>query len=97
MQTPFEVGDEVTFFQSNKQVEGIVIDVGWYRTLIRSYEREVYVIPNAVFSKNIVLNISRRNREWRFYETMSIRVQDVQKVCCMNPGHLCCCSHWHLE
>lgn len=79
-QNPFEVGDEVTFFHNNKVVEGFVIDIGWYRTLIRSFEREVYVVPNAVFSKNIVLNVSRKNREWRFYENMSIRVQDVPKV-----------------
>lgn len=61
-------------------VEGMVVDIGWYRTTIRSYEREVFVIPNAVFSKNIVLNISRKNREWRFFEMICVRVQDVHKV-----------------
>ena len=35
LQTPFEVGDEIHFFHTNKQVEGIVIDIGWYRTQIR--------------------------------------------------------------
>ena len=58
----------------------MVLDIGWYRTTIRSYEREVFVIPNAVFSKNIVLNITRKNREWRFFEQICIRVQDVHKV-----------------
>eukprot|EP00955_Chlamydomonas_euryale_P071945 361250-Chlamydomonas_euryale.AAC.13 len=47
---------------------------------IRSFEREVYVIPNSVFSKNIVLNITRKNREYRFYEYLLIRVADVQKA-----------------
>ena len=51
-----------------------------YRTQIRSFEREVFVIPNSVFSKNIVLNITRKNREFRFFEVLLIRVQDVQKV-----------------
>ncbi|GAX82316.1 hypothetical protein CEUSTIGMA_g9745.t1 [Chlamydomonas eustigma] len=78
--TPFEVGDEITFYHSNVQVEGIVIDIGWYRTQIRSFEREVFVIPNSVFSKNIVLNTSRRVREFRFCENISIRVQDVDKA-----------------
>ncbi|GIL65671.1 hypothetical protein Vafri_19341 [Volvox africanus] len=78
--SPFEVGDEVHFFHSNKVVEGMVLDIGWYRTTIRSYEREVFVIPNAVFSKNIVLNITRKNREWRFFELICVRVQDVHKV-----------------
>ncbi len=50
------------------------------RTLIRSFEREVFVIPNAVFSKNTVLNITRKGKEWRFYEFLMVRVQDVQKV-----------------
>ncbi len=80
VQSPFEVGDEVHFFHANKVVEGMVLDIGWYRTTIRSYEREVFVIPNAVFSKNIVLNITRKNREWRFFEYICIRVQDVHKV-----------------
>ena len=40
----------------------------------------MYVIPNSVFSKNIVLNISRKVREFRFHEDLCIRVQDVDKV-----------------
>jgi small-conductance mechanosensitive channel len=74
------VGDEVTFAPSGRVLEGIVMDIGWYRTLIRSFEREVYVIPNAVFSKNVVLNITRKGKEWRFYEFLNVRLQDVQKV-----------------
>ena len=49
-------------------VEGIVVDVGWYRTTIRSFEREIFCIPNSVFSRNVVLNVTRKQREWRFYE-----------------------------
>jgi MscS family membrane protein len=40
----------------------------------------MYVIPNAVFSKNTVLNVTRKQREWRFYEFLCVRVQDVHKV-----------------
>eukprot|EP00798_Chlamydomonas_sp_ICE-L_P011468 gene11468-34184_t len=77
---PFGVGDEVLFYYQGRMVEGIVTDIGWYRTLIRSFEREVYVVPNAVFSKNVVLNVTRKHREWRFNESLQIRLQDVQKV-----------------
>ena len=49
-------------------VEGIVVDVGWYRTTIRSFEREIFNIPNSVFSRNVVLNVTRKGKEWRFYE-----------------------------
>ncbi|GBF96207.1 small conductance mechanosensitive ion channel [Raphidocelis subcapitata] len=77
---PFEVGDEIIFYPNGQTVEGIVLDVGWYRTTIRSFEREVFVIPNAVFSKNTVLNVTRKLREWRFYEYIGVRVADVQRV-----------------
>jgi MscS family membrane protein len=53
-------------------VEGIVVDVGWYRTTIRSFEREIFNIPNSVFSRNVVLNITRKQREWRFYEFIGV-------------------------
>lgn len=78
---PFEVGDEVLFRPSSGQVvEGIVLDVGWYRTTIRSFEREIYTIPNSVFTRNVVLNITRKNREWRFYEFLYLRIEDLPKV-----------------
>ena len=53
---------------SMQTVEGIVVDVGWYRTVIRSFERELYTIPNSVFSRNVVLNVTRKGKEWRFFE-----------------------------
>ncbi|KAK9907947.1 hypothetical protein WJX75_000392 [Coccomyxa subellipsoidea] len=79
--SPFEVGDEVLFSPpSGQTVEGIVVDVGWYRTTIRSFEREMFNIPNSVFSRNVVLNITRKQREWRFYEFIGLRVDDIGKA-----------------
>ncbi|KAK9831955.1 hypothetical protein WJX81_002788 [Elliptochloris bilobata] len=79
--SPFEVGDEVLFTPpSGSMVEGIVLDVGWYRTTIRSFERELYNIPNSVFSRNVVLNVTRKNKEWRFYEFIGLRVDDVGRA-----------------
>jgi mechanosensitive ion channel protein 1/2/3 len=49
-------------------VEGFVLDIGWYRTTIRSFEREIFNIPNSVFSRNVVLNITRKEQQWRFFE-----------------------------
>jgi small-conductance mechanosensitive channel len=78
---PFEVGDEVQFKPASGQVvEGIVLDVGWYRTTIRSFEREIFTIPNSVFTRNVVLNITRKNREWRFYEFLYLRLEDLPRV-----------------
>ncbi|KAG7669737.1 hypothetical protein Ndes2437B_g05923 [Nannochloris sp. 'desiccata'] len=77
---PFEVGEEVMFRPNSGQVvEGIVVDVGWYRTTIRSFEREIFIIPNSVFSRNVVLNITRKQREWRFYEFLHLRLEDLPK------------------
>ena len=58
----------LTWYAPLQTVEGIVLDVGWYRTTIRSFEREIFNIPNSVFSRNVVLNVTRKNKEWRFYE-----------------------------
>ena len=78
---PFEVGEEVLFRPNSGQVvEGIVVDVGWYRTTIRSFEREIFIIPNSVFSRNVVLNITRKQREWRFYEFLHLRLEDLPKA-----------------
>ena len=64
-------------------VEGIVVDVGWYRTTIRSFEREIFNIPNSVFSRNVVLNITRKQKEWRFYEFIGAQrsLPSAQGVC----------------
>jgi MscS family membrane protein len=79
-QNPFEVGEEVIFHHNGREVEGIVLDVGWYRTTIRSFAREVFVIPNSVFSRTVVLNVTRKNGEWRFYEFLHLRPEDVDKA-----------------
>ena len=36
--------------------------------------------PPAVFSRNVVLNITRKQREWRFYEFMGLRLEDLSRV-----------------
>ncbi len=77
----FDVGDEVVLFSlEEKRVEGIVQDVGWYRTVVRDFEREVYVIPNSLFSRTVVLNVTRKGREWRFFEFIHVRLKDLDKV-----------------
>ena len=77
-------------------VEGIVVDVGWYRTTIRSFERELYTIPNSVFSRNVVLNITRKNKEWRFFEFFGA-FPGQQPACehaCTHPCSSCTLLSW---
>ena len=79
----FDVGEEILFTQSGhagRIIEGIVLDIGWYQTLVRSFEREIYVIPNSVFSRTVVLNVTRKGKEWRFFESVGIRVEDIDVV-----------------
>lgn len=77
----FEVGDEVVLFStSDNKIEGIVADVGWYRTVVRDFQREVYIIPNSLFSRTVVLNVTRKGKEWRFFEFLPIRVKDLDKA-----------------
>lgn len=51
-----------------------------YRVLLRSFEREVYVVPNSVFSRTVVLNVTRKGKEWRVFEHIGVRVEDVDAV-----------------
>ena len=65
---------------NGRVLEGIVLDIGWYQTLIRSFEREVFVVPNSVFSRTVVLNVTRKGKEWRFCESIGLRVEDIDAV-----------------
>eukprot|EP00798_Chlamydomonas_sp_ICE-L_P001677 gene1677-33072_t len=77
---PFTVGDEVQINYGGSHIWGIVTDIGWYRTLVRSFEREVYVVPNCAFSKSVVLNVSRKMQEFRISNRLELRVEDSGKV-----------------
>ena len=61
-------------------IEGIIMDIGWYRTMIRSFEREVYIVPNSVFSRTVVLNVTRKGKEWRVFENIGVRVEDIAAI-----------------
>jgi mechanosensitive ion channel protein 1/2/3 len=61
-------------------IKGIIMDIGWYRTLIRSFEREVYIVPNSVFSRTVVLNVARKGKEWRVFENIGVRVEDISAI-----------------
>lgn len=77
---PFYVGEEIRFTYNNESVNGIVTDIGWYRCLVKTFEREVYAIPNSIFSKTVVLNITKKNREWRFFEFLQLRLCDMDVI-----------------
>ena len=58
--SPFTPGDEIKFSTSaEKNMQGFVLDIGLFRTTIRSLHREVYSVPNSLFSTIVVLNITQ--------------------------------------
>ena len=80
---PFAVGDIVRFYGPNRrEVHGVVLDIGWYRSTIRSFDFEVFVVPNSVFTSAVLLNISRRGRTFRCVERARARAREGQCARC---------------
>ena len=76
---PFSVGDWVR--SPDKEIEGIVEDIGWRLTRIRTFDKRPLYIPNSVFASISVENPSRMTNR-RIYETVGIRYDDIA---CMQP------------
>ena len=74
---PFAVGDWVR--SPDREIEGTVEEIGWRRTLIRTFDSRPLYVPNSVFTTIAVENPSRmRNR--RIKEAIGIRYDDVSQV-----------------
>ena len=74
---PFAPGEEIRFSTSQvKDIEGYVLDIGLFRTTIRSMQREVYYLPNSLFSSLAVLNVSRRGKYFRVKKEVVVRLDD---------------------
>ena len=76
---PFSVGDWVR--SPDKEIEGIVEDIGWRLTRIRTFDKRPLYIPNSAFASISVENPSRMTNR-RIYETVGIRYDDIA---CMQP------------
>ena len=74
---PFEVGHWIR--SPDKQIEGIVEEIGWRLTRIRTFEKRPLYVPNSVFTNIVVENPSRMSHR-RIYETIGVRYLDVQKL-----------------
>ncbi len=74
---PFAVGDWVR--SPDKNIEGVVEDIGWRLTRIRTFDKRPLYVPNATFTQISVENPSRMlNR--RIYETVGIRYDDANAM-----------------
>lgn len=54
---PFTVGE--TVFLPTHQIEGIIEEIGWYQTRIRSLSKVAVYVPNSLFTKALLVNKSR--------------------------------------
>lgn len=73
----FVVGDWI--MSPNKNFEGVVEEIGWYMTRIRTFERRPLFIPNAVVTDAIVENPGRMYNR-RIKKEIGIRYDDIQVV-----------------
>ena len=54
---PFVTGETIYF--PNNNIEGSIEEIGWYQTSVRSLQKTEVYIPNALFTKAILINKSR--------------------------------------
>ncbi len=77
MDRPFAVGDWIR--SPDQEIEGTVEEIGWRRTVIRTFDKRPLYVPNSLFTTISVENPSRMlNR--RIKETIGVRYSDVAKV-----------------
>jgi MscS family membrane protein len=74
---PFRVGDWVR--SPDREIEGVVEDIGWRVTTIRTFDKRPLYVPNATFTTMSVQNPSRMTHR-RIYETIGVRYADAGKV-----------------
>ncbi len=74
---PFLVGDWVC--SPDRDIEGMVENIGWRLTRIRCFDSRPIYVPNALFSNIIVKNPSRM-KNWRIYQTIGLRYEDIGQV-----------------
>jgi MscS family membrane protein len=74
---PFSVGDWIR--SPDQEVEGTVEEIGWRRTLIRTFDKRPLYVPNASFTKISVENPSRMTHR-RIKETIGVRYDDIDRV-----------------
>ncbi|MFT6790835.1 MAG: MscS family membrane protein [Cellvibrionaceae bacterium] len=74
---PFKVGDWIR--SPDKEIEGVVEDIGWRITRIRTFDKRPLYVQNSIFTQVSLENPSRMlNR--RIYETIGIRYDDAPKM-----------------
>jgi len=77
MHRHFVVGDWI--MSPNKNFEGVVENIGWYMTRIRTFERRPMFIPNSVITGAIIENPGRMYNR-RIKKEIGVRYDDMNMV-----------------
>ncbi|HHT0302120.1 mechanosensitive ion channel family protein [Raoultella planticola] len=74
---PFNIGDWIR--SPDRNIEGVVAEIGWRLTKIMTFENRPMYIPNSVFADIVVENPGRMlNR--RIETTVGLRYEDADKI-----------------
>lgn len=72
---PFSIGDSIS--TENQRLEGIVEDINFRSTRIRTPDKAVVFVPNALLANQAIYNFSRRdNRRVRFFLGVSLDTKE---------------------
>lgn len=74
---PFAVGDWIR--SPDREIEGTVEEIGWRRTVIRTFDKRALYVPNSVFTTISVENPSRMSHR-RIKETVGVRYDDISRI-----------------
>ncbi len=77
MDRPFAVGEWIR--SPEREIEGVVEEIGWRLTRIRTFDRRPLYVPNAIFTQISVENPSRMENR-RIMETIGVRYADVDAL-----------------
>lgn len=74
---PFNIGDWIS--SPDKQIEGVVKEIGWHETVILTFENRPLHIPNSIFSAISIENPGQMlNR--RIKTSLGLRYDDLGKI-----------------
>ncbi len=74
---PFVIGEHI--YLPEKELEGQIEEIGWFRTSIRDKDKRPVYLPNNYFSTMLLVNISRMTHR-RFKQLIKIGFDDIKKV-----------------
>lgn len=74
---PFVIGDWISI--PEKKLEGVVEEIGWRLTCLKTFDKRPVYIPNALFLTALVENPSRMTHR-RLIHTVGVRYEDGDKL-----------------